>query len=110
MLRSSTAKNKNSNRSNLNIFIKYINQQQKPIPSAVILNDGGKIKYLPPISKEWKNSVYYYNSNNSINYPVYDLNINHLIKSYFNLYFKPDFIKHKYIPKKKKLNIIKKYL
>ena len=34
---------------------------------------------------------------------MYDLNINHLIKSYFNLYFKPDFIKHKYIPKKKKL-------
>ena len=33
---------------------------------------------------------------------MYDLKINYLIKSYFNLYFRSKFIKHKYISRKKK--------
>ena len=84
------------------LFTKKINTNHKLVPFNISANDVGSTKYLPPISKEWKNSVYYYNSNNSINYPVYDLNINYLIKSYFNLYFKSKFIKHKYMSRKKK--------
>lgn len=84
------------------IFTKKINKGYKLVPFNVSLNDVGKTKYLPPISKEWKNSVYNYNSNNTINYPVYDLNVNSLIKSYFNLYFNHKYINHKYISRKKK--------
>ena len=48
----------------------------------------GNVKYLPSFSKEWKNIIYSYNKNNIKNLPINDLNINKLIKSYFNLYFK----------------------
>ena len=84
------------------IFTKKINIGYKLVPFNISLNDVGKTKFLPPIAKEWKNSVYNYNSNNTINYPVYDLNINSLIKSYFNLYFNHKYIEHKYISRKKK--------
>jgi hypothetical protein len=40
--------------------------------------------------------------NNTKNYPVYDLNINHLITSYFNLKFHPKFIVHKPISSRKR--------
>jgi hypothetical protein len=60
-------------------------------------NHVGKTKYLPPVSKEWKNSVYNFNSNNLVNYPLYDLKINSLIKNYFNLYFSPKILQRKYI-------------
>ena len=52
------------------LFTKKINTNHKLVPFNISVNDAGSTKYLPPISKEWKNSVYYYNSNNSINYPV----------------------------------------
>ena len=84
------------------IFTNKVNINYKLIPFNISLNDIGKTKYLPPVVKEWKNSVYNYNSNNTINYPVYDLNINSLIKSYFNLYFNHKYIEHKYISRKKK--------
>jgi hypothetical protein len=48
----------------------------------------GNVKYLPSFSKEWKNIIYSYNKNNLKNLPINDLNINKLIKSYFDLYFK----------------------
>ena len=84
------------------IFTKKINNSYKLVPFNILFNDVGKTKYLPPIAKEWKNSVYNYNSNNIINYPVYDLYVNSLIKSYFNLYFNHKFLKYKYISRKKK--------
>lgn len=74
----------------------------KKVPFKVLVNDVGKTKYLPPVSKEWKNNVYNYSSNNIINYPVYDLRINSIIKGYFSLYFNHKFIEHKYISRKKK--------
>jgi hypothetical protein len=52
----------------------------------------GETSYLPAVSKEWKNSVYTYNSNTTKNYPAYNLNINTLIKGYFNMYFKNKFM------------------
>lgn len=63
----------------------------------------GEVRYLPAASKEWKNSVYTYNSNTPKNYPVYDLNIDSLIKGYFNMYFKNKFLQHKFVSRKKKL-------
>lgn len=90
------------------IFTKKINEGYKLVPFNILSNYVGKTKYLPPVAKEWKNSVYNYNSNNTINYPVYDLNINSLIKSYFNLYFNHSYIKHKYISRKKKRRSLNK--
>lgn len=84
------------------IFRKKINSDYKLVPFKVSVNEIGIMKYLPPVAKEWKNSVYNYNSNNFVNYPVYDLKINSLIKSYFNLYFTHKFLNHKYISRKKK--------
>jgi len=84
------------------IFSKKINSDYKLVPFKVSVNDIGRTKYLPPVSKEWKNSVYNYNSNILVNYPVNDLKINSLIKSYFNLYFNPKFLNNKYISRKKK--------
>ena len=90
------------------IFTKKINNSYKLVPFNILFNDVGKTKYLPPVAKEWKNSVYNYNSNNTINYPVYDLNINSLIKSYFNLYFNHKYIEHKYISPKNKCKSLNK--
>lgn len=61
----------------------------------MMVNDIGKTKYFPASSKEWRNSVYYYNDNNIKNFPIYDLNINNLIKGYFNLHFNHQFIRTK---------------
>lgn len=82
------------------IFTKKINDNYKLVPFKTLINDVGQIKYLPAVSKEWKNSVYNYNSNNTINLPVYDLNINSLIKGYFSLFFSHKFLNHKYISRK----------
>ena len=52
------------------------------------IGDVGRKKYFPSFSKEWKNIIYSYNKNNLKNIPVNIVNINKIIKSYFNLYFK----------------------
>ena len=77
------------------IFTKNTNSNYKLIPFNILVNDVGETKYLPPVAKEWKNTIYSYNSNNMINIPVFDLKINSLIKGYFNLYFNHRFLKHK---------------
>lgn len=91
------------------IFTKKINTNYKLVPFNIVENDVGKTKYLPPVSKEWKNTVYNYSPQNNINYPIYDLNINSLIRGYFSLYFNNKFLQHKYISrrtKRKSLNRI----
>jgi hypothetical protein len=45
-----------------------------------------------------------------VNYPVYDLSINSLIKGYFNMYFNNKCLKHKYISRKKKRRSLNKIL
>lgn len=75
-----------------NIFNKFINSNFKLVPFYKIENVVGNTKYFPAISKEWKNNVYYYNNNNMKNLPSYDININNIIKSYFNLYFNHKFL------------------
>nr|UNI91534.1 ribosomal protein S3 [Cordyceps cicadae] len=81
--------------------MKVFNNNLKNIPKTIALKnkvgDIGKTKYLPSFSKEWKNVVYSYNKNNLKNIPVNDININKIIQSYFNLYFKD----HKYVGSKK---------
>ena len=81
--------------------MKIFNNNLKSIPKTVALRnkvgDIGKTKYLPSFSKEWKNIVYSYNKNSLKNIPVNDVNINKIIQSYFNLYFKD----HKYVGSKK---------
>jgi hypothetical protein len=84
------------------IFTKKTNINYKLIPFNVSVNDTNKTKYLPPVSKEWKNNIYNYNYKNSINLPIYDININTLIKGYFSLYFKNKFIKSKYLSARKR--------
>lgn len=78
------------------IFSKYINNNYKIIPSKVRASDIGKTRYFPPVSKEWKNSIYVFNPNNLKNFPMYDININSLIKNFFNLQFKYKFLLKKY--------------
>jgi hypothetical protein len=90
--------NKGKN-NNLYIFDKSINNDYNLIPFKTRNNFLGNKKYFPPISKEWKNSIYAFNKNSIINLPVNDINIDSLIKYYFNLRFFPKFIYKKYKPR-----------
>lgn len=70
-----------------NIFYNNINYNKyKLVPFNVQVNYVGYTKYFPADSKEWRNKVYFFNSNSMKNLPVYDININKLLISYFNLY------------------------
>lgn len=80
----------------LSIFNKFIKNNSKLIPFNVKINYTGESKYFPPFSKEWKNSIYVFNLNNLKNLPLYNININTLIKNYFNLYFNHKFINNKF--------------
>lgn len=51
-------------------------------------NKVGKTKYFPPISKEWKNSLFFYNVQNTKDLPVFDNIIDNIITTFFNSYFK----------------------
>jgi hypothetical protein len=75
------------------IFNNNLNSQPKVVNLNTRLGAVGNNKYLPSFSKEWKNIIYSFNKNNMKNIPVNDRNINKIIKSYFNLFFKD----HKYV-------------
>lgn len=79
----------------MKIFNNKMNNNTKTI--ALKGGEQGKTKYLPCFSKEWKNIIYSYNKNYLKNIPANDVNINKIIISYFNLYFKY----YKYIGSKK---------
>jgi hypothetical protein len=82
---------------NMKIFNNNLNNNTKTIALRKKVGDIGKIKYLPSFSKEWKNTIYSYNKNMLKNIPSNDVNINKIIQSYFNLYFKD----HKYVGSRK---------
>jgi hypothetical protein len=75
------------------IFKNNIINQPKIINLRTKLGEIGNTKYLPSFSKEWRNVIYSFNKNNLKNIPINDINVNNIIKSYFNLFFKD----HKYI-------------
>ena len=81
-----------------NIFDKNINNNKfKLVPLNVKENYVGNTKYSPADSKEWKNKLYFFNYNYIKNLPVYNININKILRSYFNLYFNNNIILVKYI-------------
>jgi len=90
--------NNNSN-NNLYIFNKNINNNFKLVPIKLNKNYVGEVKYFPAASKEWKNTIYAFNKNNTINLSMDDININSLVKNYFNLRFFPKFVYKKYKPR-----------
>ena len=69
------------------IFIKKLNNNIKIIPLNKTKNTLGSIRYFPPASQEWYDSIYTYNNIYSKNISIADKNLSKLIKSYFNLYF-----------------------
>ena len=71
--------------------------KSKIIPFKIVFGNVGNIRYFPPATREWKNSVYSYNQNYMKNLPIYNIIINNLIKNYFNLSFKREFLGAKYI-------------
>jgi hypothetical protein len=96
-------------KSYLDIFNSNLNNKYKSIPLKTRSSDMGEIKYLPPVSKEWKNTIYSYNDNNIKNLPVNNINANKVIQSYFKLYFKDSrFIDSKFIGTKKRRNFLKR--
>jgi hypothetical protein len=76
----------------INLFYKYLKNNNKAIPSNIKISNVGETKYFPPVSKEWKNSIYVFNKNNLKNLPIYDIYVNILIKAFFNIKFNPKFI------------------
>lgn len=86
------------------IFNRNINNKYKLIPFNESINTTGENKYFPPVSKEWKNNVYFYNQNTTKNFPVLDTSIYNIIKVYFNLYFNHKFILNKLKYRKGKIS------
>lgn len=95
----------------LNILNKKINNNNKLLPLNSRKDDVGKTKYYPPISKEWKNSIYIYNHKFLTYLPVFDFSIKHLIKNYFNSYLNHNFYNTKFISNKnRRLSMNKIYI
>jgi len=69
------------------IFYKKINDNSKIIPLKKTTNTLGLMRYFPPATQEWFNSIYTFNNSYIKNITVTDTIISKLIKSYFNLYF-----------------------
>jgi len=79
------------------IFSKKLNDNNRTIPLTIVKNTLGPIRYFPPATQEWFNSVYAYNNNYIKNISVADKNLSRLIKSYFNLYLSKNLLYRKRI-------------
>lgn len=108
-------KNKNTRKTILkrnltrNIFLKSLNKNSRIAPFNTRVAEVGKTKYLPSYSKEWSNTIYAYNKNTMKNLPSNYANINKIIQSYFNLYFKTSkFVGSKFITLKRRRNLLKR--
>lgn len=88
----------------MKLFLNNIKNNSKKISLKNDLTTVGKVKVLPSFSKEWKSTVYSYNKNLIKNMANDNLNLDNIIKSYFNLYFKQD---TKYLTNKWKLRILR---
>lgn len=94
-------------KNNLKIFNNNVNNKYKLIPLNLKLSDY-RDKYEAPVSKEWKNTAYFYDQNNLKNIPLNDVNLNKVIKSYFNLHLKNKFIHLRRMSLKRKRSILKR--
>nr|YP_009243626.1 ribosomal protein S3 [Emericellopsis fuci]ALP86449.1 ribosomal protein S3 [Emericellopsis sp. 1a5]ALP86464.1 ribosomal protein S3 [Emericellopsis fuci] len=67
-------------------------------------------KYLPAFSSEWKNIIYSFNRNNLRNMGWNTINLNKIIQSYFNLFFKSRIFlgKTKFLYLKRRRNLLKR--
>jgi hypothetical protein len=92
----------------LSIFNKFIKNNSKLIPFKLKKHYTYETKYFPPFSKEWKDSIYVFNSNNLKNFSLYNININTLVKYYFNLYFNHKFLNKKFISPKRNRSSLNK--
>lgn len=93
----------------MKIYNNNLKRSSKTILLKNKLNDVGITKYLPSYSKEWNNTIYSYNKNTLKNIPVNDLNINKIIKGYFNLYFKDHkYTGSKFILLKRRRNLLRR--
>jgi ribosomal protein S3 len=88
------------------IFNNNLNKNPKNVLLKTKKGLVGKLKYLPSYSKEWRNIIYSFNRNNLKNIPANDVNVNKIIKNYFDLFFKKKFIGLK----RKNLLIRRKFL
>lgn len=79
------------------IFSKKVNLKHKIIPLDVITNTIGPVRFFPPATKEWFNSIYAYNQNSIKNLSIADKTLSRLIRSYFNFYFNKNVLKSKKI-------------
>jgi len=94
---------------NAKIFRTNLNNKFKLTPFNSRFNDTGRVKYLPPVSKEWKSTIYSYYKKNMQNMPIDNINANKVIQSYFNLHFaNHKFIGSKYISARKRKLLLKK--
>lgn len=91
----------------LRIFNNNVNNKYKLIPFNLKSSDY-RDRYEAPVSKEWKNTAYFYDKNNLKNIPLNDINLNKTIKSYFNLHFKNKFIHLKHMSLKRKRSLLKR--
>jgi Mitochondrial ribosomal protein (VAR1) len=87
------------------IFQKFLKNNNNFNTPLLKTNDNkvGTTKYFPPVSKEWKNSLFFYNIKKTNNLPVFDSFFDKIITAFFNSYFKTS----KFI-KKAKYNSINK--
>lgn len=94
------------------IFRSNLNNNFKLTPFNTKFNDNGHVRYLPPVSKEWKNTIYAYYKQNMQNLPIDSKNANKVLESYFNLHFANNrFIGSKFIsPKTRSLLLHKIYV
>lgn len=67
-------------------------------------------KYLPAFTSEWKNIIYSFNKNNLRNIGSNTINLNKIIKGYFNLFFKSRLFlgKTKFLYLKRRRNLLKR--
>ena len=69
------------------IFIKKLKDNCKTVPLKKITSTLGPMRYFPPATQEWLNSIYAYDKNYIKGITIADNNLSSLIKSYFNIYF-----------------------
>jgi len=79
------------------IFTKKLNDNSKMIFLKKTTSTLGPMKYFPPATQEWFNSIYTYNNSFIKNIIIADKILSKLIKSYFNLYFNNKLLSNRHI-------------